>query len=113
MSVARLKLLIVVEPGFVPMSRTGAELLFEVFSKRYERGSVMVTTNLPFDEWIEVFGSERLAGALLDWLSYHAHILEVNGESCRLNRARRLLPCSPQTNLRPNPKLLSTGIYAG
>ena len=62
---ARLKLLIVDELGFVPLSKTGAELLFEVFSQRYERGSVLVTTNLPFDEWTEVFGSERLTGALL------------------------------------------------
>ena len=65
---ARLNLLIIDELGFVPLSRTGAELLFEVFSQRYERGSTMVTTNLPFDEWTEVFGSERLTGALLDWL---------------------------------------------
>ena len=57
---ARFKLLIVNELGFVPLSRTGAELLFEVFSQRYERGSILVTTNLPFDEWTEVFGSERL-----------------------------------------------------
>ena len=51
---ARLKLLIVDELGFVSLSKTGAELLFEVFSQRYERGSVLVTTNLPFDEWTEV-----------------------------------------------------------
>ena len=63
---SRLNLLIIDEMGFVPLSRTGAELLLEVFSQRYERGSVMVTTNLPFDEWTEVFGSERLTGALLD-----------------------------------------------
>ena len=63
---SRLNLLIIDEPGFVPRSPTGAELLFEVFSQRYERGSILVTTNLPFDEWTEVFGSERLTGALLD-----------------------------------------------
>ena len=57
---ATYKLLIVDELGFVPLSKTGAELLFEVFSQRYERGSTLVTTNLPFDEWTEVFGSERL-----------------------------------------------------
>ena len=61
-------LLIIEDLGFVSLSRTGAELLFEVFSQRYERGSIMVTTNLPFDEWTEVFGSERLTGALLDRL---------------------------------------------
>ena len=83
-----LKLLIIDELGFVPLSRTGAELLFEVFSQRYERGSIMVTTNLPFDEWTEVFGSERLTGALLDRLTHHVHILEMNGETYRLKRNR-------------------------
>ena len=77
---ARLQLLIIDELGFVPLSHTGAELLFEVFSQRYERGSILVTTNLPFDEWTEVFGSERLTGALLDRLTHHVHILEMNGE---------------------------------
>ena len=55
------------------------ELLFEVFSQRYERGSVLVTSNLPFDEWTEVFGSERLTGALL----------EMNGDSYRLKHSRK------------------------
>ena len=72
----------------VPLSPTGAELLFEVFSQRYKRGSIMVTTNLPFDEWTEVLGSERLTGALLDRLTHHVHILEMNGESYRLERSR-------------------------
>ena len=85
---SRLNLLIIAELGFVPLSRTGAELLFEVFSQRYERGSTMVTTNLPFDEWTEVFGSERLTGALLDRLTHHVHILKMNGESYRLKRSR-------------------------
>ena len=84
----RLNLLIIDEMGFVPLSRTGAELLFEIFSQRYERGSTLVTTNLPFDEWTEVFGSERLTGALLDRLTHHVHILEMNGESYRLERSR-------------------------
>ena len=85
---SRLSLLIVDELGFVPLSPTGAELLFEVFSQRYERGSILVTTNLPFDEWTEVFGSERLTGALLDRLTHHVHILEMNGDSYRLKRSR-------------------------
>ena len=85
---ARLKLLIIGELGFVPLSKTGAELLFEVFSQRYERGSVLVTTNLPFGEWTEVFGSERLTGALLDRLTHRVHILEMNGESYRLRQSR-------------------------
>ena len=70
------------------LSRTGAELLFEVFSQHYERGSILVTTSLPFDEWTGVFGSERLTGALLDRLTHHVHILEMNGESYRLKHSR-------------------------
>ena len=83
------KLLIIDELGFVPLSKTGAELLFEVFSQRYERGSILVTSNLPFDEWTEVFGSERLTGALLDRLTHQVHILEMNGDSYRLNQSKR------------------------
>ena len=83
------KLLIIDELGYVPLSQTGAELLFEVFSQRYERGSTLVTSNLPFDEWTSVFGSERLTGALLDRLTHHVHILEMNGDSYRLNQSKR------------------------
>ena len=86
---SRLNLLIIDELGFVPLSRTGAELLFEVFSQRCDRGSILVTTNPPFDEWTDVFGSERLTGALLDRLTHHVHILEMNGESYRLKRSRK------------------------
>jgi len=86
---ARLKLLIIDELGFVPLSKTGAELLFEVFTQRYERGSILVTSNLPFDEWTEVFGSERLTGALLDRLTHHVNILEMNGDSYRLKHSRQ------------------------
>jgi DNA replication protein DnaC len=83
------KLLIIDELGYVPLSTTGAELLFEVFSRRYERGSVLVTSNLPFDEWTSVLGAERLTGALLDRLTHHVHILEMNGDSYRLQASRR------------------------
>ena len=83
------RLLIVDELGYVPLSPTGAELLFEVFSQRYERGSTLVTSNLPFDEWTAVFGAERLTGALLDRLTHHVHILEMNGESHRLAESKR------------------------
>jgi DNA replication protein DnaC len=83
------ELLIVDELGFVPLSKIGAELLFEVFSQRYELGSTLVTSNLPFQEWTEVLGSERLTGALLDRLTHHVHILEMNGESYRLKQSKR------------------------
>ena len=84
-----LYLLIIDAVGFVPLSRTGAELLFEVFSQRYEHWSILVTTNLPFDEWVEVFRSERLTGALLDRLTHHVHVLEMNGDSYRLRHSRQ------------------------
>jgi DNA replication protein DnaC len=91
------RLLIIDELGFVPLSKSGAELLFEIFSQRYERGSTLVTSNLPFDEWTEILGSERLTGALLDRLTHHVHILEMNGESYRLaqSKSRRRTPSSP------------------
>lgn len=75
------RLLIIDELGFVPLSKTGAELLFEMISQRYERGATLITSNLPFDEWTETFGSERLTGALLDRLTHHVNILEMNGDS--------------------------------
>ena len=89
------KLLIIDELGYVPLSQTGAELLFEVFSQRYERGTTIVTSNLPFDEWTSVFGSERLTGALLDRLTHHVHILEMNGESYRLAHSKRRKQSGP------------------
>jgi len=85
---AAVKLLIIDELGYVPLSPTGAELLFEVFSQRYERGATIITSNLPFAEWTSVLGSERLTGALLDRLTHYVHILEMNGESYRLKHAR-------------------------
>jgi DNA replication protein DnaC len=75
------------ELGYVPLSQPAAELLFEVLSQCYERGSIIVTSNLPFDEWTSGFGAERLTGALLDRLTHHVHILEMNGESYRLTHA--------------------------
>ena len=85
---AKQDLLIVDELGYVPLSKTGSELLFEIFSQRYERASTLVTSNLPFNEWTEIFGSERLTGALLDRLTHHVHILEMNGESYRLQQSK-------------------------
>ena len=86
---ARVNLLIIDELGYVPFTAVGSELLFEVISRRYENGATLVTSNLPFDEWTSIFGSERLTGALLDRLTHHVHILEMNGESFRLATARK------------------------
>ena len=76
----------------MPLGKTGAELLFEIISQRYERGSIIITSNLPFDEWTEVFGAERLTGAILDRLTHHVHILEMNGESYRLRQSKIAKP---------------------
>jgi len=81
---ASVKLLIIDELGYVPFTAVGAELLFEILSQRYERASTLITSNLPFEEWTSVFGSERLTGALLDRLTHHVNILEMNGDSYRL-----------------------------
>lgn len=97
---AKLDLLILDELGYVPASKLGAELLFDVISTAYERTSVIVTTNLPFEQWTEVLGSERLTGAVLDRLTHRCHILEATGESYRLRDARRR-KSSPK---RPGPK---------
>ena len=75
--------------------------MFEIFSQRYERGSVIMTSNLPFDEWTSVFGSERLTGALLDRLTHHVHILEMNGESYRLRKSQQRRKAA----LGPDPQL--------
>lgn len=88
---ARYQMIIVDEFGYVPFSKTGAELLFEFFAERYERGSVFITTNLPFEQWTEILGSERLTGALLDRLTHRVHILEMNGESYRFRESVRRL----------------------
>ena len=87
--ISRNKLLIIDELGFVPLSKTGAELLFDIFSQRYEQGSTIITSNLPFDEWTEIFGAERLTGALLDRITHHVQILEMNGESYRLKQSKK------------------------
>jgi DNA replication protein DnaC len=86
---AKLDLLILDELGYVPASKAGAELLFDVISTAYERTSVVVTTNLPFEQWPEVLLSERLTGAALDRLTHRCQILETGAESYRLRDANR------------------------
>jgi DNA replication protein DnaC len=86
---AKLDLLILDELGYVPASKAGAELLFDVIANAYERSSVILTTNLPFENWTEVLGNERLTGAALDRLTHRCSILETSGESYRLQDAKR------------------------
>ena len=86
---AKLDLLVLDEFGYVPASKAGAELLFDVIGTAYERTSVILTTNLPFENWTEVLGSERLTGAALDRLTHRCHIVETTGESYRLQDAKR------------------------
>jgi DNA replication protein DnaC len=85
----KLDLLVLDEVGFVPFSKAGAELLFGVLADRYERGSVLVTTNLDFASWTEIFGDARLTGALLDRLTHRCHIVEFQGDSYRFKESLR------------------------
>src|ERR1700730_456204 len=93
-------------------SRLSAQNCSSRCSASYERGSTLVTSNLPFDEWTSIFGSERLTGALLDRLTHHVHILEMNGESYRLatsKKAQRKSQKSKQkTKESPSPSFKST-----
>ncbi len=100
----RLHLLVIDELRYVPFSQAGAELLFEVTSRAYEHHSLKLTTNLAFEEWTEIFDSERLTGALLDRLTHRCYILEANGESYRLRQARKRSNWKPSTRQDSNPQ---------
>ncbi len=83
------ELLICDELGYLSFSRAGAELLFQVFAERYERRSLLITSNLPFSEWVQVFQGERMTAALLDRLTHRCHIFEMNGESYRFRESMK------------------------
>jgi DNA replication protein DnaC len=85
--------IIVDELGYVPFSKIGAELLFQFFSGRYERASVIITTNLEFSEWTKVFGDEKMTAALLDRLTHRSHIHLLNGESYRFRQSMKHKEC--------------------
>lgn len=85
----RFDLLVIDDLGYVPFSKAGAELLFGVIAARYERKSVLVTTNLEFSAWTEVFGSERMTGALVDRLTHKCHIVAFQGESYRFRQSQK------------------------
>lgn len=85
----KVALLVIDELGFVPFDRAGGELLFNLLSDRYERRSTLVTTNLSFSEWVQVFGDEKLTTALLDRLAHHSHVLTTQGDSYRTRRQQQ------------------------
>lgn len=91
-SLERIDLLIIDELGYLSFSRTAAELLFQVFADRYERASILVTSNLPFDEWTSVFQGERMTAALLDRFTHRCAIVEMNGESYRFRESTGTSP---------------------
>ena len=88
-SLLKHQLIILDELGFVPFSQQGAQILFTFISQRYQRGSLLITTNLPFTDWTQVFQDHRLLGALLDRLTHHCHILEFAGESYRFRHSQQ------------------------
>jgi len=85
----RADLLICDELGYLSFSRARAELLFQVFADRYERRSLLITSNLAFGEWGQVFQGERMTAALLDRLTHRCHIFEMNGESYRFKESMK------------------------
>jgi DNA replication protein DnaC len=85
----RAHLLICDELGYMTMSRSGVELLFRVFADRYERGSMLITSNLPFSDWVQIFQGERMTAALLDRLCHRCHIFEMNGENYRFRESMK------------------------
>jgi DNA replication protein DnaC len=80
-------LVVLDEVGFVPFSVPGSQLLFQFCSERYQRGSMVLTTNLEFAKWTEVFGDAQMTGALLDRITHHCHIIECHGESYRFKQS--------------------------
>lgn len=96
------KLLIIDEIGYLPFGREEANLFFNVIAKRYEQGSVIVTSNLPFSQWSTAFADDQtLTAALLDRLLHHAHIAQISGESYRLKgkKAAGIVPVSTQNKI--------------
>lgn len=86
---AKPKLLIIDELGYLPLERASAHVFFQLVTRRYEKGSILLTTNQPVTEWGHVFGDEMIAAAVLDRLLHHSHTLLVHGESYRLKQQKK------------------------
>lgn len=104
---SRIDLLIVDELGYISFSRSGAELLFQVFADRYERSSTRITSNLPFGEWGQIFQGDRMTAALLDRLTHRCTIFEMNGESYRFRQSMKTKPAKDKPD-KPDKKLAET-----
>ena len=89
--IRRYKLIIIDEVGYIPFDTDAANLFCQLIASRYEQGSVMVTSNLPFGRWGEVFGDEVVAAAMIDRLVHHAEVIALKGDSYRL-KDRDLAP---------------------
>lgn len=89
--IRRYKLILIDEVGYIPFDTDAANLFFQLVASRYETGSILVTSNLPFGRWGEVFGDEVVAAAMIDRLVHHAEVLTLAGESCRTRARRELL----------------------
>ena len=85
-SLARLHLIIIDELGYMPIDKEKANLFFQMISRRYETGSIILTTNMPFDQWDQVFGDSIISSAILDRLAHHCHIFNINGNSYRMKK---------------------------
>ena len=95
---ARYGLLIVDELGYVPLSKEGAELLFQTLAQRHERGSVIITTNLGFGDWTQIFTDPNLTAALLDRLTHKAHIINCTWESYRFKETMKMQKLAENAN---------------
>ena len=95
----KLDLVVIDEIGYFPYEKDSSELLFQYISERYERGSIIITTNLPFSKWNEIFHTQRLTTAILDRLVHHCHIIEMNGESFRFNQSVKKMNKKEKENI--------------
>ena len=89
------RVLIIDELGYMPIDNDASNLFFQLIARRYERNSTIVTTNMPFSKWTEVFGSATLATAVLDRLLHHSSVVSIKGPSYRLKDKRAFLENQP------------------